>query len=319
MDNYAIFKCLVIIFKFGKSVKRKLNCLTKMKLKIFTYLRKILSDKSFSKLGYYYLHIRSFRIPKLLNLESPMTFNEKIIHLKLNNRFKDANLLVDKYEVRKYITQIIGDKYLIPLIGAYDNVDEIDFKSLPKQCVIKANQSSGDNILVKNINELDVHDVKEKLKKWLQIDYSTFGEWQYKGIKNKVIIEKYIYNTVENPLLDYKFFCFNGKPKYVQVDVDRETNHTRKFYDLEWNPQEFTFLYPRPQREIKRPKNLETMIQLVSKISEDLKSRMDFVRIDFYDHNNEVFFGEITFHPEGGSGPILPKKFDLILGSQLEL
>jgi hypothetical protein len=288
-----------------------------MKLKIVRLLHVLLSDKNFSLLAYYYLHIRFLKTPTLITLNNPKTFNEKIIYLKLYNRFREAHLLVDKYEVRKYISKIIGDKYLIPLIGSFNSVDEIDFKILPKQCVIKANQSSGNNILVKDINEINVSKLKEKLIKWLKIDYSVYGEWQYKGIKNKILIEKYIHNTFENPLLDYKFFCFNGKVKYIQVDIDRDTNHTRNFYNLDWQLANFSILYPNSSRTINRPQNLNTMINLVSLIAEDLSDRLRFVRIDFYDHNNEVYFGEITFHPEGGCGPISPINYDIELGSEL--
>ena len=290
-----------------------------MKLEIINFLRKRLSDMSFFKISNYYLHLRHLFFPKNLDLKNPKTFNEKIIFLKLKNRFKDAHLLVDKYEVRNYITKIIGDKYLIPLIGVYDDVNDINFKALPKQCAIKANQSSGNNILVKDINQVDIEEVKKELEKWLKIDYSVFGEWQYKGIKNKIVIEKYLHNTVDNPLLDYKFFCFNGEPKYIQVDIDRDTNHTRNFYDLDWVKVDFKILYPNCSRIIKQPKHLELMVRLVKLIAEDLRDRLPFVRVDFYDHNNEVYFGEITFHPEGGCGPIRPIQYDVILGNQLKL
>jgi hypothetical protein len=290
-----------------------------MKYRILKIVRCMLNAKNFSKLSHYYLHFRMLKIPKLLNLENPKTFNEKIIFLKLNNRFKGANILVDKYEVRKYVEKIIGLEYLIPLIAVYDKVEDIDFNILPKEFIMKANQSSGDNIIVRNKELINVEAIKVKLDFWLQIDYSVYGEWQYKGIKNKIIIEELLPNSIDNPLLDYKFFCFNGKPVYVQVDVDRETNHTRNFYNLNWELMDFQILYPPCKREVLKPTNFLIMIDLVTKISRYLEDKMKFVRIDFYDHNDKVYFGEITFHPEGGCGPIRPKKYDLILGKKLIL
>ncbi|WP_204744149.1 ATP-grasp fold amidoligase family protein [Gramella jeungdoensis] len=254
-----------------------------------------------------------------MNLTNPKKFNEKIIYLKLYNRFENAHLLVDKFEVRSYIENIIGNEYLVPIYGAFDNVDEIEFEEFPKKFVLKANQSSGHNIIVKEKNSLNIVSVKKMLKAWLLIDYSFFGEWQYKGIKNKILVEKFIENSDENPLLDYKFFCFNGEPMFIQIDIDRFTNHSRNFYDLNWSLIDLEILYPKSNREIPIPNNLVLMIKLVRKIALDLSNKMSFVRIDFYDHNNQVYFGEITFHPEGGCGPIIPKVYDNILGDLLNI
>ena len=285
---------------------------------IKTFL-KLIPDRLYYYFAYYYLHLRKRQIPKILNLKNPNTFNEKIICEKIKNRFPGANLLVDKYEVRAFIKETIGPEYLIPLLGVYENVNEINFSKLPSQFVLKANQGSGWNILVKNKRKMNEKAVKKKLSAWLRKDYYQIGrEWQYKGIKNKIIAEKLLVTSPQEQLMDYKFFCFRGKPELIQVDIDRFSNHSRNFYDLEWNLKPFGLLYPRSSKKIYPPDNLAEMIYLVKKIANRLKENMDFVRIDMYYHNGQIYFGEITFHAEGGCAPFFPQEYDQKLGNYFE-
>ena len=280
----------------------------------------LISDSFFHKCANYYLHLRNGKIPKLLNLKNPITLNEKIIYNKINNRFDEGHILADKFEVRNFIDEIIGGKYLIPLIGVYENVDAIDFSELPNQFVIKITMGSGWNVIVEDKTKINIDELKKKLNRWLKMDYSIYGrEWQYKSNTKKIIIEKYLHDTIETPLYDYKFFCFNGTPKLIQVDVDRRKKHKRNFYNCNWELQQIQLLYPNSSQSIPQPTKLNEMLQLVNKISMKLRNKMNFVRIDFYNYKDEIYFGEITFHPGGGCEPFTPMKVDMTLGSELRI
>lgn len=291
-----------------------------IKYKILYTGKLLISDKLFYKAANYYLHLRMGFLPRKLNIKIPKTFNEKIIYNKLYNRFENGHFLADKFEVRKYIKKIIGEEFLVPLLGIYDNEEKIDFTVLPKKFVIKITQGSGWNILIEDKNNTNFKEVKEKLKFWLKLDYSIYGrEWQYNSTTSRIIIEEYLESSVDYPLHDYKFFCFNGTPCYIQLDVDRSSNHTRNFYDLNWKFQPFRLLYSNSKEIIERPKQLEEMISLSKKIAMELSTYMDFVRIDFYNCKGRIYFGEITFHPDGGSAPFMPRKYDNLLGQQLKM
>ena len=200
-----------------------------------------------------------------------------------------------------------------------DNVESINFSELPSKFVLKANQSSAQNIIVRDLSILNLDIVKKTLNSWLNTDYENTGEWQYDGIEKKILVEKFIENNAQNPLYDYKFFCFNGRSLFIQVDIDRETDHKRLFYDLNWIKQKFNILYETSNMELEKPVNLDEMITCANKIASDLLNKMPFVRVDLYDHNNEVKFGEITFHPDGGFGPVYPRNHDKKLGKFLKI
>ena len=286
---------------------------------IYKLLIKYTSLKFFFHVNYYYIHLKTKKTPDILNINNPKTFTDKILHLKLYNRFKGANNLVDKFQVRSYIENVLGKSYLIPLIYHTDNVENINFSDLPKKFVLKANHSSAQNLIVKDSNALNFDLVKKTLNSWLNTDYENTGEWQYDHISKKILVEKFLENDPDNPLYDYKFFCFNGKPLFIQVDIDRETNHKRIFYDLNWKKLKFNILYETSDLNLIKPINLDKMIICAQKIALDLLTNTPFVRVDLYDHNEEVKFGEITFHPEGGFGPVYPKKFNKHLGDLLQI
>lgn len=289
------------------------------KYKVLKIGKKIVSDKIFNVIAHYYLHLRKNRFPKRLKIKHPITFNEKIIWNKLNNRFKGGELLADKYEVRKFVANTIGEEYLIPLIGIYSKVDEIDFSTLPEKFVVKATQGSGLNLIVKDKSKLDIESTKKLLNEWLKIDYSIFGrEWQYDIKTNKIIIEAFISDDSKGELKDYKYFCFNGTPKYIQLDLDRFLGHKRNFYDLNWNIQPFTIMHSLSDELIEKPGNLDKMNALASKISEVLKDKMNFCRVDFYNIDGQILFGEITFHPAGGCEPFSEYKYDIELGQMIK-
>ena len=207
---------------------------------------------------------------KELNLENPKTFNEKIQWMKLYDSTPIKTLLADKYLVRDWVKEKIGEKYLIPLLGAYDSFDEIDFDKLPSQFVIKCNHGCGYNIIVKDKSTLDIDDTRKKVNKWLQEDFAFRAgfEMHYSNIPRKIIIEQFIENSGDD-LYDYKFWCFDGKVEYIQFLSERNTSGLKMaFYDRNWSKQEFVYSYPLDTKIIEKPSNLDQMIELAEKLAE---------------------------------------------------
>ncbi len=264
-----------------------------------------ISDRMFAEI------IFKAKFKKKLDLENPRTLNEKIQWLKLYNRKKEYCEMADKFKVRTYVQRKIGKEYLIPLIGLYENMNEIDVVTLPNSFVMKATHGSGWNIICHEGEKLDWPKIK-KLKTWLKKNYYREGrEWVYKHIKPAIICEEFLgWN-----LYDYKLFCFNGNPKYIQVDVDRFCNHKRNVYDINWNRQDFSILYDQSEKAISRPVNLNEMLEIAKILSKNIP----FVRIDLYLEQGQVYFGEMTFYPENGFAKISPEKYNILLGEELDL
>lgn len=265
------------------------------------------SDRLFIKIKYY------IRLNKIPNLDKPKTFNEKLQWLKLNDRRPIYTTMVDKYRVRDYVSNKIGKEYLIPLIGVWDDPDEIDFDSLTNQFVLKCNHNSGTGMYIcKDKSKIDEEEIRHGLRQGLKEDYFIYSrEWPYKNIPKKIICEDYI---GDNPN-DYKIFCFNGKARYVLVCSDRFTSLKETFFDLNWNVAPFK----RPKIDIdpniEKPHNLEKMIELANKLSKNIP----FLRVDFYEVNKMIFFGELTFFPAGGFSGFEPAERDYKLGKMIKL
>ena len=268
-----------------------------------------ISDEQYVKNLYY-----SY-FDKNLNLENPKTFNEKINWMKLNYKTEKATICADKYEVRKYLEDR-GYKWLLnDLIGVYENVDEIDVDKLPNRFVLKATHGSGWNLIVKNKNNIKWNPWKLIMKSWLKQNFYYYGrEWVYKNMKPRIICEKYLEDR-NGELLDYKVYCFNGEPKFIQVDVDRFGNHTGNYYDINWNDMPFQYGYENSGRIIDKPKNLKEILN----ISRDLSKEFPHVRVDFYEVNGKLYFGELTFFTASGTAKFKPEKYDEIVGSWLKL
>ncbi|ONI37874.1 glycosyl transferase [Candidatus Epulonipiscium fishelsonii] len=251
------------------------------------------------------------------NLNNPKTFNEKLQWLKLHDRNPRYTKLVDKYEVRKYIAKKIGKEYLIPLLGVWDNFDEIDFDKLPNQFVLKATHDSGGVFICKDKNNFNKEDARKKINKSLKRNY-YWGEreWPYKNVKPKIICEKYMVDESGYELKDYKIFCFNGKPKLIQVNYGRFTNHKRNYYNLKWQHLDLEINSPTDKNVIiQKPKNFDKMIQLARILSKDFAH----VRIDFYSIKDKLYFGEITLYHGSGYEEIRPFKYDKLMGSWINL
>ena len=268
-----------------------------------------------------YINIRYWcEIGRLLNLETPRGYNEKLQWLKLHDRRPEYTMMVDKYAVRKHIADTIGEEYLIPLLGVWDDPDEINFDALPDHFVLKCNHNSGIGMCIcKNKATLDIEKVKKGLRKGLKQDYYLTGrEWPYKDVLRKIVAEKYMVDESGYELKDYKFFCFNGEPKALFVATDRnKPNEEVKFdfYDLEWNHLPFINGHQNANRTIPKPASLDRMIAVARKLSEGIPH----VRIDLYDINGYIYFGELTFSHMSGFAPFQPEEWDYTFGSWLEL
>lgn len=251
-----------------------------------------------------------------LNLKNPKTFNEKIQWLKLNDRTPLHTLCADKFLVRDFVKEEIGEEYLIPILYHTSSAKGIAPDILPDYpVIIKTNHDSGNYFVIKDKNNQDWSSIRASLKKSLNNNYYYKGkEWQYKNIKPLIIVEKLLTNTMGELPLDYKIHCFNGKAKFIQVDIDRISNHTRNIYDKNWNKLDLIYEYPNG-RDVDSPLNLSKMLIL----AEDLAKSFIFARIDFYEFEKKIFFGEITFHPECGFGKIEPDYWNEKIGKWLKL
>ena len=251
-----------------------------------------------------------------MNWKHPKTFNEKLQWLKLHDRNPLYTKLVNKYEVRKYITEKIGDNYLIPLLGVWNKFDEIDFNKLPNQFVLKCTHDSGSAIVCKDKNNFDYNSARKKIiTKLAHNYYYNEREWPYKKVKPQIIAEKYMEDE-NGELRDYKFFCFDGIVKFLQVDYDRFTEHHRNIYDPNWNLLPFTIQYPSKQNVvIKKPAMFSTMLNIAATLSQN----MPHVRVDLYSANGRIYFGELTFYHEAGFGHFSPNAWDKKFGESLSL
>ena len=248
-------------------------------------------------------------------MDQPLTFNEKIQWLKLYDRNPLYPVLADKYAVREYVRDCVGEKYLNDLLGVYTSAEDIPFASLPDEFVLKVTNGSGWNIICPDKQALSWNSSKDKLNKWLRSDYYRLGrEWAYKNIEPKIICEKFLRDERGKIPKDFKFFCFNGVPRLIQVDSERFEHHTRAFYDPQWNKLPFELLYPSHQEDMQKPGRLEEMLSVAASISKEIP----FCRVDLYSLPR-IVFGEITFYPGNGVETFKPEGFDAHWGEHIEL
>jgi hypothetical protein len=272
----------------------------------------LISDKLYLKSMYY------FQLGKKLDLGNPKTFNEKLQWLKIYDRRPQYTKLVDKYLVRDYISKTIGEQYLIPLIDVYDDVKDIDWDMLPNRFVLKCTHGSGCNIICEDKKKLDIETSIKKLNKWMKRNYYFHArEWSYRNVKPRIICERYMIDESGFELKDYKFMCFNGKVKcsFVCLNRNSATGLNVDFYDLDWKPMPFERHFPNSGIVVPKPKNYNKMIEFAEKLSKGIP----FVRVDFYEANGALYFGELTFFPGAGFEEFTPEKYDYLLGSWIEL
>lgn len=257
-----------------------------------------------------------------LNLKNPRTFHEKLQWLKLHDHNPLYTTMVDKYEVKDYVSKLVGPKYVIPLLGVWDTPEEIDWDKLPNQFVLKTTDGGGSCgvIICKDKNSMDYQSVVNQLRESMKLDaYSRFREWQYKNVKKRIIAEEYMEDTTSNiggDLNDYKFYCFNGVPTFCEVISGRRTKKAIDFFDLEWNHVDFCFdTYEYYEGVLEKPACFGEMVSVVSKLCKGLP----YSRIDLYEVGGKVYFGEITFFPASGLLGYHPKEWNLKLGDMIDL
>ena len=251
-----------------------------------------------------------------LNLCKPESFNEKLQWLKLYHYNKLATQCADKYGVRNYVKDKGLGHILNELLYVYETPEQIDFTALPSKFVIKASHGSGMNIIVKDRTKMDKKQVIKKLNKWISINYSYMsGEWVYRDIKPRILCEKYIEDG-NGELNDYKIFCFNGKAHFIQVDVDRFTNHRRNIYSTEWELLDLSIYYPNDMSlNIEKPNNLSKILEY----AEILAKPFVHARVDFYNLDNDIVFGEITFFHGGGFEKFTPEEYGVLFGDKITI
>lgn len=277
------------------------------------YFKYLISDKQLLKKRF------KQRLGRDVNLSNPELYNDKLQWLKLYWYNPLATQCADKYEVRNFIAKKIGEKYLNELLGVYNSVNEINLDELPESFVLKGTHGSGYNIICKNKSLMDWDKEFRKMRRWMRQNYYwSKREWVYRDIQPRIICEKYIYQEENKELRDYRFFCFNGEPKFITVDlsINEKSKTRRNLYDLKWNLMDEEITYSKDTSiEIEKPSKLEEMIQLSKVISENFPH----ARVDFYQIRNDVIFGEITFFHQSGMGQFRPLEFERKTGEWLKL
>lgn len=254
---------------------------------------------------------------KDLNLDDPRTFNEKLQWLKLHNRKDEYSIMVDKYAAKEYVSKIIGEEHIIPAYGVWDSFEEIDFESLPNQFVLKCTHGSGDVVICRDKTSFDLNRARKTLTKALRTDYYKIGrEWPYKNVPHRILAEQYVSDEeTSSGLTDYKFFCFGGQPKVMFVATERYSDCKFDYFDMDFSRLPIRNIHPNSSKLIEKPKRFEEM----KKIAEQLSVKVPFIRIDLYEINGEIYFGEYTFFHAGGFSVYSPEEWDLKMGEWIDL
>lgn len=258
---------------------------------------------------------------KPLNLKDPQTYNEKVNWLKLYDRNPLYTTLVDKYAVKKWVEDKIGKQYIIPTLGIWEKFDDIDFSQLPNQFVLKCTHDSGGVIICKDKSLFDISSAKEALTKSLKHNfYYQSQEWPYKNVPPRIIAEKYMEDQQDGELRDYKFYTFNGEPQILLLATNRQSKDKPlcfDYYDMNFNHLKWTnHWHPNNnEKNPHKPQNFEKMQKLIKVLAE----KIPHVRVDFYEVNGSVYFGEMTFFPQGGFLKIHPDSWEKEWGDLLQL
>ena len=324
MILYSCFALIVsyiilLFFKMKKfdSMNNKIYKLLTSYKEIIIYLNdkgllKFVSDEKIVKYKY------EVAIGKKLNLDNPLTYNEKLQWLKLYDHKPVYTIMVDKVNVKDYVANVIGKEYVIPTISVYDHFDDINFSKLPNRFVIKCSHDSGGLVICKNKKNFDIKSAKEKIEKCLKRDYFyVHREWPYKDVRHKILIEEYLEDKKDKELRDYKFFCFDGIVKLMFVASNRQGAGDTyfDFFDRQYNHLDIINGHPNAPKIPHKPKLYNKMIELAEKLSKDIPH----VRVDFYEVNGKVYFGEMTFFHWSGFVPFEPDDWDKKIGDYIIL
>lgn len=271
-----------------------------------------IDDETYIKIAY------RIRMGKKLNLDLPVTYSEKLQWLKLYDRKQIYTTMVDKYEVKEYVSKIIGDRYVIPTFNVWNNAEDINFDLLPDQFVLKCTHDSGGLVICKDKSKLDITATKKKLNACLNHNFFyAQREWPYKDVKPRIIAEPYVEDKITKELRDYKFFCFNGEVKAMFIASDRGSAEETKFdfYDQNFNHLPFTNGHPNADIPPQKPEQFELMKKLAAQLSCGIPQ----LRVDFYEANGQVYFGELTFFHWSGMTPFEPEEWDNKFGEWITL
>lgn len=296
---------------FGTKAKKILKFLTDKDYRFLVSAgkgwKKNISSEKFLKRMYL------INIGKELNLENPVTYTEKLQWLKLYDHRSEYTTMVDKYAVKQYVTERIGEEYVIPLLGVWENAEEIDFDSLPERFVLKTTHDSGAIIICKDKKTLDINNTKKKLAYFLKRNYFDCNrEWPYKNVKPRVIAEAYMEDSTDKELRDYKFFTFGGEPKVLYIAQGRGKGEptVADFFDMDFNHLPFTIDHDMAQTPPQKPKCFEEMKRLAAILSKGTPQ----LRVDFYEVDGKVYFGEMTFFHCSGFEGFHPEEWDKTFG-----
>ena len=254
---------------------------------------------------------------KKLDLENPQGYNEKLFWLKLYDRRPEYTTMVDKYAVKQYVADRIGEEYVIPTLGVWNKPEDIEWEKLPVQFVLKCTHDSGGLVICRDKARLDTTAAIEKLRKSLKSNYWLAGrEWPYKNVPRRILAEKYMEDKSVGELPDYKFFCFDGEVKALFIGTERGTGDVKfDYYDADFNHLDLIQVHPMSGKDLPKPQHFEKMKELAAKLSEGLPQ----VRVDFYNINGDIYFGELTFFHHGGVIPFHPEEWDYTFGSWIKL
>ncbi|MBQ8201315.1 MAG: carbonic anhydrase [Clostridia bacterium] len=292
---------------FYKKIIRSQNA----RFAILKFLR-FIPDKPMLRLQYF------LKLKRWLKLKHPTRYTEKLQWYKLYYRNPVMHTCVDKYRVREYIHSKGLDEILNELYAVGDHADEINFDALPNEFIIKTTNGSGTNIICRDKANFDIPGTRQQMDAYLvRTEASAGREWAYSGATKKIIVEALLKDptTPDGAVCDYKFLCFGGKPYCVVYDKDRYTGHKRNFYDLNWKRMDVGSDCPNFDDEVEKPRNFERMLEIASILSEDFPA----VRVDLYNIEGRIVFGELTFYPWSGYVQFTPDSFDLELGRQFNI
>lgn len=275
------------------------------------HLSQFIPDKLYLQM----LYRRDFN--KKLDLKNPKTYNEKLQWMKLYDRRPIYTTMVDKFAVKDYVAKIIGEEYIIPTLGVWDKPEDIEWDTLPNQFVLKCTHDSGGLVICRDKSKLDKQTAMDKLRKSLKRDYYKAGrEWPYKNVPRRIIAEKYMEDSQLGDLPDFKFFCFNGVVKALFIGTERGTGDVKfDYFDADFNHLDLVQEHPMSGRDLPKPEHFEKMKLLASKLSKGYPE----LRVDFYNINGSIYFGELTLFHHGGVIPFHPEEWDYTFGSWINL
>lgn len=282
-----------------------------LRLKLIQLLR-FIPDEPYLKMVYW------IKTGKKLNLKNPQTFCDKLNWLKLHDRHPEYSKLADKITVKEIVKEKLGYDACFETLGVYDHYDDIDFDSLPNEFVMKCNHDSGSVKIIHNKNEINHKELRKFFEGRLKIEQYLIGrEYSYKGIKPKILIEKYMVPEGQTDITDYKFFCFDGEPKIVYTVINRYSGDTKiDYYDMDWNYLNIVDgCKPKSLTKAEKPKLFEELKETTKILSKGIK----FVRIDLYEVNGTIYLGEYTFYENGGFVLVTPDEWNYKLGELIKI